>query len=201
MGFPSGLAKAKRRGMKLALFSLAALVLVAGCATTAQSPAISVAYDEDDIAQVEKSKTYHWSLPTAGELNPYNNQDVYLALVKNDIDAHLAKKGYKLVTKGGDLEVSFLMLYKDGATTAIVDQYFGTNRAPERKIVAAVNRAPDQNFEVGTLVVDAENARDHESLWRGAVSAPVDRSKPYEAQKTRIENAVSVVMAGFPAAK
>jgi len=186
--------------MKRALFSLATAILISGCCTTG-TKMVAVDYDPGDPARIEKSKTYHWSLPNASAINPYNNQDVYLELTKSDIDAQLAKKGYKLVPKGGDLEVSYLVLYKNGATTAVVDQYFGTNRAPEHKLVHTVNKLPEENFEVGTLIVDAEDANDHESLWRGAVSSKVDRSKPFESQKKRIDEAVALVMTGFPAAK
>ncbi len=182
------------------LLGISFLFAVTGCVTS-QPKIVAVAYDQGDLARVEKARTYHWSLPGASELNPYNNQDLYLNLAKSDIDATLAKKGYKLVAKGGDLEVSFIMLYKAGATTQVIDQYFGTNRAPERHFIKAVNSVPTTSYEVGTLVVDAEDAIDHESLWRGAVSSRVNRDKPYEAQKTRINRAVALVMSGFPAAK
>jgi hypothetical protein len=187
--------------MNRALFSLAAALLISGCATTSHSPkAVAIAYDPGDLQRVEKSKSYHWSLPSASELNPYSNQDLYLSLIKADIDAQLAKKGYKLVAAGGDLEVSFLLLYKDGATVSVVDQYFGTNRVPEHKIMK-IAKLPDTNYEIGTLVVDAEDANDHESLWRGAISAKVNRDKGYDAQKAKIENAVALLMSQFPAAK
>jgi hypothetical protein len=189
--------------MKRAFFLLgiALFFSITGCVTTAPK-IVGVAYDQGDLARVEKAKTYHWSLPAASEINPYNNQDLYLNLVKSDIDTELAKKGYKLVAAGGDLEVSFLMLYKTGAAMTVVDQYFGTNRKPEHHIIKAVSSVPSSpNYEVGTLVVDAEDASDHESLWRGAVSSPVNRDKPYETQKIRINRAVALVMAGFPAAK
>jgi hypothetical protein len=182
----------------LAAFTMAVL---AACATTQAPKLVGVAYDQGDLQRVEKAKTYHWSLPSASEINPYNNQDLYLSLVKADIDAALAKKGYKLVEKGGDLEVSFLMLYKEGATTSVVDQYFGTNRAPEKKLVHVMNQLPPTSFELGTLIVDAEDARDHESLWRGAIMAKVHRDKPFEVQKKRIDMGVALLMSGFPAAK
>ena len=202
IGFPPRGRWAIALGMKRALFSLATVLLISGCCTTMpKKAAVAVEFDSGDIARVEKSKTYHWSLPSSSEINPYNNQDLYLSLVKSDIDAQLAKKGYKLVATGGDLEVSFLMLYKDSASTTIVDQYFGTNRAPEHKLAHAMHKLPAANYEVGTLVVDVEDANDHESLWRGAVSAPVDHSKPFEAQKKRIDSAVALVMKDFPAAK
>jgi hypothetical protein len=105
--------------MKRALFSLATAILISGCATTGHHKLVAVDYDPGDLQRVEKSKTYHWSLPGASKINPYNNQDVYLELMKSDIDAQLAKKGYKLVSKGGDLEISFLVLYKDGANTQV----------------------------------------------------------------------------------
>jgi len=188
--------------MNRAFLSFALALLITGCATIGHSPkVVAIAYDPGDLQRVEKSKTYHWSLPGASEINPYNNQDIYLALVKADIDAQLAKKGYKLVAAGGDLEVSFLMLTKEGATTTVADQYFGTNRAPERKILHIAKKLPDTNYEIGTLLVDAEDANDHESLWRGAVSSKVDRSKPYETQKARIESAIALLMGQFPAAK
>ena len=182
----------------LAALTLAAL---AACATTQTPKLIGVAYDQGDLERVQAAKTYHWSLPSASEINPYNNQDLYLSLVKADIDLALAKKGYKLVEKGGGLEVSFLMLYKEGESTAVVDHYFGTNRAPEKKLVHIMNQLPPTSFELGTLIVDAEDARDHESLWRGAIMAQVDRSKPNEVQKKRIDMAVALLMSGFPAAK
>lgn len=188
--------------MKRAFFLLGIALFssITSCVTTAPK-IVGVAYDQGDLARVEKAKTYHWSLPGASEINPYNNQDIYLNLVKSDIDTELAKKGYKLVAKGGDLEISFIMLYKSGATTQVVDQYFGTNRKPEHHLIKAVNSVPSTNYEVGTLVVDAEDANDHESLWRGAVSSPVNRNKPYEAQKIRINRAVALVMKDFPASK
>lgn len=189
--------------MKRVLLSLATALSISACATTSsKAPVAGIAYDEGDLQRLEKSRTYHWSLPSQSELNPYNNQDLYLALVKTDVDAQLAQKGYRLVRAGGDLEVSFLMLYKDGATTSIVDQYFGTNRAPERAIVKAMKQVPTPpNYEIGTLIVDAEDGRDHESLWRGAVSSQVDRSKPFETQKERIDGAVALLLKQFPAAK
>jgi hypothetical protein len=182
------------------LLGVSFLFALTGCVTT-QPKVVAVAYDQGDLERVQKSKTYHWSLPGASELNPYNNQDLYLNLTKSDIDTELATKGYKLVARGGDLEVSFLMLYKTGASMSVVDQYFGTNREPEHRIVKAVKSVPATNYEVGTLVVDVEDAGDHESLWRGAVSSRVDRDKPYEAQKVRINRAVALVMTGLPTAK
>jgi hypothetical protein len=182
------------------LLGLGLLFSITGCVTS-QPKFIGVAYDQGDLQRVEKSKTYHWSLPGSEKLNPYNNQELYLNLTKSDIDAQLAKKGYKLVAKGGDLEVSFLVVYKNAASTQVVDQYFGTNRKPEHHLVKAINAAPTPNYEVGTLIVDAEDARDHESLWRGAVSTPVNREKPFETQKAHINAAVALVMKGFPVSK
>lgn len=188
--------------MKCAFFALALALLVSGCSTMmTHTKVVAIDYDEGDLQRVGKAKTYHWSLPGNSQLNPYNNQDLYLSLVKADIDTQLAAKGYKLVTKGGDLEVSFLMLYKDGATTSVVDSYFGTNRAPERKIIRAVKKMPTPGYEVGTLVVDAEDANDHESLWRGAVSSRVNRDLPFESQKKRITKAVNLLLTDFPASK
>lgn len=188
--------------MKRALFALATALLISGCSSVPTKKVVAVAYDPGDLERVEKSKTYHWSLPSPSDLNPYNNQDLYLALVKSQVDAQLAAKGFKPVPKGGDLEVSFLMLYKQGATTAVVDQYFGTNRAPERAIVRAMKEVPaSPNYEIGTLVVDAEDAGTHESLWRGAVSSKINRDKPFESQKARIDTAVALLMKDFPASK
>ena len=187
--------------MKCALLLLP-LVALAGCVCMTSKPRVlGAAYDKGDLERVSASKTYRWSLPA--ESNPYNNQAMYLGIVKSDMDAQLAKKGYQLAPGKGanaDLEVSFLVVYKDEATTAIVDKYFGTNRIPERLIVASGSMA-SPSYEVGTLIVDAEDARDHESLWRGAVSTKVDRSKPFEIQKKRIDASVAFVMEGFPAAK
>jgi hypothetical protein len=194
-GYTSGMKRA------FSLLGISLLFVVTGCVST-QPKVIGVAYDQGDLERVQKAKTYHWSLPNSSSLNPYNNQDVYLNLVKSDIDTELAKKGYQLVPSGGGLEVSFLMVYKTGADTSVIDQYFGTNRKPEHHIVKAINSVPTpSHYEIGTLVVDAEDARDHESLWRGAVSSHVNRDKPYETQKLRINRAVALVMAGFPKAK
>ncbi|MDD5200748.1 MAG: DUF4136 domain-containing protein [Terrimicrobiaceae bacterium] len=188
--------------MKRALCSLAALILISGCATFSR-PHIGIAYDKGDLERVEKARTYRWSLPAPKEINPYNNQSLYLGLVQSEVDTQLAKKGYKPAPgKGGtaDLLISYLVMYQNDGTTTTVDKFFGTNRIPEALIVAT-GRGPSLKYETGTLVIDASDARDHESLWRGAISSVVDRSKPFEAQKKRIDKAVALVMKDFPAAK
>jgi hypothetical protein len=187
--------------MKITLLPLAAvaLALVSGCATMSTSKVIGVSYDKGDLQRVESSKTYKWAV--AKSVNPYNNQELYLQLVESDVDTQMSKKGYQLAKDGkADLKLSYLMIYQDGETTAMVDKFFGTNRVPE-SLLAAGDHGPKLDYEVGTLVVEVEDARDGESLWRGVVSAKVDRSKPYEVQKKRIAAAVSAVMKNFPTAK
>jgi Domain of unknown function (DUF4136) len=178
--------------MKSLLSCLAAVVAISfsGCGTTHYN------VQQGNVGSLSGIKTFAWGKKTkeqtAGDF--YSNRPVYLELVRKDVESVLIGKGYQRVPARDAQMIVNSTIITHQLDAGQVDVIF------ETKHNITVAPAASKAYESGTILVSLKNAKTHESLWRGAVTKPVDRSQPYEVQKDRIHKAVIGLLQQVPSA-
>ncbi|MCU0770652.1 MAG: DUF4136 domain-containing protein [Verrucomicrobia bacterium] len=90
--------------------------------------------------------------------------------IQDAIGAQLAQRGLRGVPTGGEVQVGYMVIVADNATTATYDEYFGYGRDAEavaEKAHKAVSKRSDRNlFEIGAIVIDVVDSRDSKLLFR-----------------------------------
>jgi hypothetical protein len=91
-------------------------------------------------------------------------------VIQSAIAGQLGQKGLRAVPTGGDVEVGYLVIVADNASTAAYDEYFGYGResgALADKAHKEVSKSNSRNrFEIGAIVIDVVNPRDGKLLFR-----------------------------------
>jgi len=102
--------------------------------------------------------------------------------IQKAITSELDKKGLKQVASGGDVQVAYLVIVANNATTATYDEYFGYGAdasALTKKAHAALAGKQNRDyFEVGALVIDVMAPKDSKLLYRSYVVTDVQTFTP-----------------------
>lgn len=110
-----------------------------------------------------------------------NREEVH-QLIQKAIATELGQKGLRQVPNGGDVQVGYMVIVADNATTATYDDYFGYGRdAAElsEKAHKILGRANSRNrFEVGAIVIDVVNPSNSKLLFRSYVHTDVQNITP-----------------------
>jgi len=103
-------------------------------------------------------------------------------LIQGAIARELAQKGLKQVSSGADVQVGYLVIVADNATTTTYDDYFGFGddaAALTRKAHKTLQgRNSRDYFEVGALVIDVVDGRSGKLLYRSYVVTDVQDMTP-----------------------
>jgi len=98
------------------------------------------------------------------------------------ISKDLAQKGLKQVATGGEVQVGYLIVVGDNATTVTYDEYFGYGRdaaaLSEKAHKALAEKKSRDYFEVGALVIDVVASGDSKLLYRSYVLTDVQEMNP-----------------------
>lgn len=121
-------------------------------------------------------------------------------VIQGAIAAQLAQKGLRPVPRGGDVEVGYMVVVADNATTATYDEYFGYGRdagALADKAHKEVSKSSSRNrFEVGAIVIDVVNPRDSKLMFRSLAHMDVGDINPGNRAE-RINSLVGSCLGGL----
>jgi len=161
-------------------------VLLGGCAA-----GMAIQSEGDPAVSFDSYGTYAWS---ATERAPRDVR-VTQALrdqIRDDIDRHLADKGYVRVTTGADFSVTYQVTIEGETITQTLDYYTGSNW--KQTLAGPTTR----RYEEGMLIIDAMDGESDRLIWRGTATAEVRQRPNMEERSDRVAEAVRKVLAEFP---
>ena len=147
--------------------------------------------DFDHQANFSQYKTYSWQ-----EIKPANS--LWDARIKNAVDAQLAAKGWTQVDSGGDVAVVAMKTSKTQRTLQTFYDGFGGGWGWRRFGGGGFGDATttEQDYKVGTLVIDLYDAKTKQLIWRG--SAQDTLSDKATQNEKKLDKGVAKMFKAFP---
>lgn len=159
--------------LKRSLLTAACALLVAGCSS------VPTRVDKGPIHAATFS--FMSSKAPASVVVNENREEVH-QLIQTAIATELEQKGLQPVPNGGDVQVGYMVIVANNATTATYDDYFGYGRdAAElsEKAHKLLGRAKSRDrFEVGAIVIDVIDPTNSKLLFRSYVHTDVQDITP-----------------------
>jgi Domain of unknown function (DUF4136) len=137
--------------------------------------------DFDHKANFSQYKTYSWE-----EIKPSNS--LWDARIKSAVDAQLAAKGWTQVASGGDVCV---VAIKTSQTQRTLQTFYDGMGGGFGDATTT-----EQDYKVGTLVIDLYDAKSKQLLWRGSAQDTVS-DKATQNEKT-LDKGVAKMFKKFP---
>ena len=147
--------------------------------------------DFDHQANFSQYKTYSWQ-----EIKPANS--LWDTRIKNAVDAQLAAKGWTQVDSGGDVAVVAVKTSKTQRTLQTFYDGFGGGWGWRRFGGGGFgdSTTTEQDYKVGTLVVDLYDAKTKQLIWRG--SAQDTLSDKADKNEKNLNKGVAKMFKKFP---
>jgi hypothetical protein len=147
--------------------------------------------DFDHQANFSQYKTYSWQ-----EIKPPNS--LWDARIKNAVDAQLAAKGWTQVASGGDVAVVAIKTSQTQKTLQTFYDSFGGGWGWRRFGGGGFgdSTTTEQDYKVGTLVVDLYDAKTKQLIWRG--SAQDTLSDKATKNEKNLDKGVAKMFKAFP---
>ncbi len=174
------------RGNAVAITFLS--VLLGGCAAS-----MAIQADQDPAVSLDSYGTYAWSsfqrAPGDVRVTP-----ALSAQIRDDINRHLADKGYVRVNTEADFSVNYQVTVEGETIVQTLDWYSGSNF----KETLAHPRPTQRRYEEGTLIIDFIDGESERLIWRGTATAEVRARASPEDRSDRVAEAVRKVLERFP---
>jgi hypothetical protein len=147
--------------------------------------------DFDHQANFSQYKTYSWQ-----EIKPANS--LWDARIKNAVDAQLAAKGWTQVESGGDVAVVAMKSSKTQRTLQTFYDGFGGGWGWRRFGGGGFgdSTTTEQDYKVGTLVIDLYDAKTKQLIWRGSAQDTV--SDKASKNEKNLDKGVAKMFKKFP---
>jgi hypothetical protein len=152
--------------------------------------------DFDHQANFSQYKTYSWQ-----EIKPENS--LWDARIKNAIDAQLAAKGWTQLPSGGDVAVVAIKTSQTQRTLQTFYDGFGGGWGWRRFGGGGFGgggfgdaTTTEQDYKVGTLVIDLYDAHTKQLIWRG--SAQDMLSDKAAKNEKNLDKGVAKMFKAFP---
>jgi hypothetical protein len=147
--------------------------------------------DFDHQANFSEYKTYSWQ-----EIKPANS--LWDTRIKNAVDAQLAAKGWTQVDSGGDVAVVAIKTLQTQRTLQTFYDGFGGGWGWRRFGGGGFgdSTTTEQDYKVGTLVVDLYDAKTKQLIWRG--SAEDTLSDKADKNEKNLNKGVAKMFKKFP---
>jgi hypothetical protein len=151
----------------------------------------NVETDFDHKANFSQYKTYSWE-----EIKPSNS--LWDARIKSAVDAQLAAKGWSQVASGGDVCVVAIKTSQTQRTLQTFYDGMGGGWGWRRFGGGGFGDATttEQDYKVGTLVIDLYDAKTKQLLWRGSAQDTVS-DKATQNEKN-LDKGVAKMFKKFP---
>jgi len=169
---------------------------------------IKTAHDFNPSVSFDAFQTYDWMPePESRGGGMMVDNDLVVARVLRAIETVMSEKGLERVTSGEpDFRVGYhLALDQEVSYTTMNSGYgsswgYGMYRSPYMRGSSMTTSTTTQNnYEVGTLIIDVFDVDSHELVWRGSGEGKMrdDNPDPRERQY-RADEAVRLIMRPFP---
>jgi len=147
--------------------------------------------DFDHRANFSEYKTYSWQ-----EIKPENS--LWDTRIKNAVDAQLAAKRWTQVDSGGDVAVVAIKTLQTQRTLQTFYDGFGGGWGWRRFGGGGFgdSTTTEQDYKVGTLVVDLYDAKTKQLIWRG--SAEDTLSDKADKNEKNLNKGVAKMFKKFP---
>ncbi len=162
-------------------------LLLGGCASMA------IQAEQDPTASLDSYGTYAWS-PIRRAPGDVRVTPALSAQIRDDIDQHLADKGYVRVNTEADFSVNYQVTIEGETIVQTLDWYSGSNF----KETVATPAPTQRSYEEGTLIIDVMEGESERLIWRGTATAEVRQRASPEDRSDRVAEAVQKVLAQFP---
>lgn len=179
--------------------SIAVLLLISAACTT-----LSVHTDYNPAYDFTKLRTYAWLQNASVPSNDARiNNALVVDRVRAAVEKNLADKGYvKTVSASADFMVSWLGAIDKKLQVETIEHFYSPYgygalyRDPFWN--GGMRTSTTREYEVGTLVVDILDPREHKLIWRSTGKDRLKSKKDPEAVTKGINEAVSAIMKDFP---
>ena len=147
--------------------------------------------DFDHQANFSQYKTYSWQ-----EIKPANS--LWDTRIKNAVDAQLAAKGWTQVDSGGDVAVVAIKTLQTQRTLQTFYDGFGGGWGWRRFGGGGFgdSTTTEQDYKVGTLVVDLYDAKTKQLIWRASVEDTL--SDKADKNEKNLNKGVAKMFKKFP---
>jgi hypothetical protein len=177
--------------LKLSVVAGACVLLLAGCSSVPSK------VDKGPV----RATTYSLMTSKAPASVVVNERRVEVHKILQDaIAADLKQKGLNPVPSGGQVQVGYMVVVADNASTATYDEYFGYGRdaaALADKAHKAVSKSKSRDlFEIGAIVIDVVDPRDSKVLFRSVAHMDVSDVTPAN-RADRINTLVASCLGGL----
>jgi hypothetical protein len=147
--------------------------------------------DFDHQANFSQYKTYSWQ-----EIKPANS--LWDARIKDAVDAQLAARGWTQVPSGGDVAVVAVKTSQTQRTLQTFYDGFGGGWGWRRFGGGGfgTSTTTEQDYKVGTLVIDLYEAKSKQLIWRGSAQDTVSDNATKNEKK--LDKGVAKMFKVFP---
>jgi hypothetical protein len=174
------------------------LLLITIGILTSCGPTLKVSSDYDRSVDFSQYKTFTLFKSDHSTINPLNAQRI-----TNSIMAEMEKKGFRNVSTDPDLLVNTVALVKDKESVSSTTNYgYGGVYRPYywgTGMSSSYTSYDVQHYKEGSLIIDIVEAKNKKLLWQGVGNSKIDG--PMTDADTRIPEAVTKIMEGFPPGK
>lgn len=145
--------------------------------------------DFDHQANFSQYKTYSWQ-----EIKPANS--LWDARIKSAVDAQLAAKGWTQVDNGGDVAIVAIKTTQTERTLQTF--YDGMGGGWRWRGFGGMGEATttEQDYKVGTLLVDLYDAKTKQLIWRGTAEDTL--SDKASKNEKNLDKGVAKMFKKFP---
>ncbi len=161
-------------------------VLLGGCAAN-----MAIQAEGDPAVSFDSFGTYAWS-PNQRDPGDIRVTPTLRAQIGDDINRHLADKGYVRVDTDPDFTVTYRVTIEGETITQTLDYYTGSN------FRQTLDGPTTRRYEEGMLIIDAMDGESDRLIWRGTATAEVRQRPNMEERSDRVAEAVRKVLAEFP---
>jgi hypothetical protein len=154
---------------------------------------MAIQSDQDPAVSLDSYASYTWS-PNRRVSGDVRVTPALRTQVREDIDRHLADKGYVRVNSGADFSVAWQVTIEGETIVQTLDYYSGSNFKATVGNTGPVQR----NYEEGTLIIDVMEGESERLIWRGTAKAEVRQRPSIEERSAKVAEAVQKVLAQFP---
>jgi hypothetical protein len=181
----------KGKELNMKLVHRTAVYVLFSLAVLGTAFAQHVQTDFDHQANFTQYKTYSWQ-----EIKPTNS--LWDARIKNAVDAQLTAKGWTQVDSGGDVSIIAMKTTQTQRTLQTLYNGFGGGWGWRRFGGGGFgdSTTTEEDYKVGTLVVDMYDAKTKQLIWRG--SAQDTLSDKAAKNEKNLDKGVTKMFKVFP---
>ena len=175
-----------RRGKAIVLALLN--VLLGACAGR-----MAIQAEQDPAVTFDAYRTYEWA-PRLRAIQDVRVTPALRRQIRDDVDRHLADRGYLRVDGDADFSVGFQVTIEGETIVQTLDGYVGSIWTED----LARPQPYLRRYEEGTLIIDALDGESERLIWRGSATAEVRQRVSVEDRSARVAEAVQKVVERFP---